>query len=212
MKTNMAKPLIIAGMALVLGFGVSACAPMAPAPTPNPTETQTPDPSATPDPTALTDIVAEMKKLSPAAGTDAAIAWEALTGPDGEYAAAASYQAVLDKFGQVEPYATILGAELKHIDALTRQLDRAGVTVPANPYLGNLEAPENLQLAAEAWAEGEILNVEMYDALLTQTTDSNLTRVLTNLRRSSQESHLPMFQLAVENGGTLTADQMPAGR
>jgi hypothetical protein len=209
MKTNIAKSLITAAMALALGFGVTACAPAAPAPTP--TETQTPTPTATPDPSALTDIVAQMKELSPAAGTDAAVAWEALTGPDGEFAAAASYQAVLDKFGQVEPYATILGAELKHIDALTRQLERAGVTVPVNPYLGKLEAPENLQLAAEAWAEGEILNVEMYDELLTQTTDANLTRVLTNLRRSSQESHLPMFQLAAENGGTLTADQMPAG-
>jgi hypothetical protein len=152
-----------------------------------------------------------MKELSPAAGTDAAVAWEALTGPDGEYAAAASYQAVLDKFGQVEPYATILGAELKHINALTRQLERAGVTVPANPYLGNLEAPADLETAAKAWAEGEILNVEMYDKLLTQTSDANLTRVLTNLRRSSQESHLPMFELAAENGGTLTPDQMPAG-
>ncbi len=164
MKTNFAKSLITAGMALALGFGVTACAPVAPAPI----ETQTPAPTATPNPSALTDIVAAMKELSPAAGTDAAVAWEALTGPDGEFAAAASYQAVLDKFGQVEPYATILGAELKHINALTRQLERAGVTVPANPYLGKLEAPENLQLAAEAWAEGEILNVEMYEFVFSQ--------------------------------------------
>jgi hypothetical protein len=149
-----------------------------------------------------------MAGLAPAEGTDAAIAWEALTGPDGEYAAAASYQAVLDKFGQVEPYATILQAELKHINALTRQLERAGVVVPENPYLGNLVAPENLRLAAEAWAEGEILNVAMYDELLAQAADTNLIRVLSNLRRSSQESHLPMFRLAAENGGTLTAEQM----
>jgi hypothetical protein len=111
----------------------------------------------------------------------------------------------------VEPYATILQAELKHINALSRQLDRAGVVVPANPYLGNLVAPENLQLAAEAWAEGESLNVQMYDELLAQTTDSNLTRVITNLRRSSQESHLPLFQLAAQNGGTLSSEQMPTG-
>ena len=45
-------------------------------------------------------------------------------GPDGEYAAAASYTAVLDAFGQVEPYATIQAAEQRHIDALTRQLQR----------------------------------------------------------------------------------------
>jgi hypothetical protein len=207
MKTKLTRALAPALLLGLLTVGVTGCSVASPAPT----VTQTPAPSATPNPAELTDIVATMKELSPAAGTDAAVAWEALTGPDGEYAAAASYQAVLDKFGQVEPYATILGAELKHINALTRQLERAGVTVPANPYLGNLEAPADLETAAKAWAEGEILNVEMYDKLLTQTSDANLTRVLTNLRRSSQESHLPMFELAAENGGTLTPDQMPAG-
>ncbi len=208
MKTNLLKPAIGIAIALTIGFGVSACVPeLAPAPT----ATKTPAPTATPDPGKLTDIVDLMEGLSPAEGSDAAIAWEALTSPDGEFAAAASYQSVLDKFGQVEPYATILQAELKHINALSRQLERAGVVVPANPYLGNLVAPENLQLAAEAWAEGEILNVQMYDELLAQTTDSNLSRVLTNLRRSSQESHLPLFQLAAQNGGTLNSEQMPSG-
>lgn len=196
------------GPALLLGLltvSVSGCSVAVP----KPPVTQTPAP--TPDASSLDAITSKLAEQAPAAGTDAAIAWEALTSPDGEYAAAASYQAVLDKFGQVEPYATILNAELKHINALTRQLERAGVTVPANPYLGNLEAPADLVAAAKAWAGGEILNVEMYDKLLTQTSESNLTRVLTNLRRSSQESHLPMFELAAENGGTLTADQMPAG-
>lgn len=206
MKTNLLKPLISISITIAIGLGVSACAP---AETPTPTATQTPTATATPDPGSLTDIVNLMAGLAPAEGTDAAIAWEALTGPDGEYAAAASYQAVLDKFGQVEPYATILQAELKHINALTRQLERAGVVVPENPYLGNLVAPENLRLAAEAWAEGEILNVAMYDELLAQAADTSLIRVLTNLRRSSQESHLPLFQLAAENGGTLSAEQMP---
>lgn len=186
-------------------MGVASCS----AAEPLPSVTQTPAPA--PQVSSLTEITAKLAELAPASGTDAAIAWEALTSPDGEYAAAASYQAVLEKFGQVEPYATILGAELKHINALTRQLERAGVNVPVNPYLGNLEAPADLEAAAKAWAEGEILNVEMYDKLLSQTSDTNLTRVLTNLRRSSQESHLPMFELAAENGGTLTADQMPSG-
>lgn len=211
MKTQLTRaiaPVLLIGL---LTAGVSGCSVAAPSPTVTETPTETPAPAQTPDASLLTDITAKLAEQAPAAGTDASVAWEALTGPDGEYAAAASYQAVLDKFGQVEPYATILSAELKHINALTRQLERAGVAVPANPYLGNLDAPADLVAAAKAWAEGEVLNVEMYDKLLAKTNDSNLTRVLTNLRRSSQESHLPMFELAAENGGTLTADQMPAG-
>jgi hypothetical protein len=63
-------------------------------------------------------------------------------------------------------------------------------------------------MAAEAWAEGEVLNVELYDDLISKTDNPNLLKVLGNLRRASLESHLPAFELAAENGGTLTSDQM----
>ena len=136
----------------------------------------------------------------------------ALMGPDGEYAALASYQAVLDEYGLVEPYATILNAESRHADALIRQLERLGLEVPENPYLGTIAAPADLQSAAEAWAEGEILNIELYDYLITQTDDSQLLKVLNNLRSASLDSHLPAFQAAAENGGTLDDMQSSGSR
>lgn len=144
----------------------------------------------------------------PDAGTDAGIAWFALMSSDGEYAAAASYQAVIDAFGPVEPYVTIKESEERHIEALIRQLERLGAEAPTNPYMGNIAAPADLETAARAWAEGEILNVDMYDELLLQTDNTNLVRVLTNLRRASLESHLPLFEAAAENGGVLTLEQM----
>jgi hypothetical protein len=113
--------------------------------------------------------------------TDEEVVLAALMGPEGEYAAAASYLAVLDEYGQVEPYATIFEAELRHADALIRQLERLGVEVPENPYLGEIAAPADLETAAEAWAEGEVANVELYDYLLTMTDDAQLTKVLENL-------------------------------
>jgi len=67
--------------------------------------------------------------------------------------------------------------EERHIDALTRQLERRGYDVPENPYLSVASPPADLQSAAEAWAEGEIANVEMYDDLIAQTDDKNLLRV-----------------------------------
>jgi hypothetical protein len=51
-------------------------------------------------------------------------------------------------------------------------------------------------------------NVKMYDDLIARASDPQLIRVLTNLRRSSLESHLPMFEAAAKNGGTLTTSQM----
>jgi hypothetical protein len=140
--------------------------------------------------------------------TDTEIVLAALMGPDGEYAAAASYLAVLDKYGSVEPYQTIYQAELRHIDALIRQLERLGEEVPENPYLGKITAPEDLVSAAEAWAEGEVLNVELYDLLISKTQNANLLNVLGNLRSASLDSHLPAFELAAQGDGTLTAEQM----
>jgi hypothetical protein len=140
--------------------------------------------------------------------TDTEIVLAALMGPDGEYAAAASYLAVLDKYGSVEPYQTFYQAELRHIDALIRQLERLGTDVPENPYLGKINAPEDLVSAAEAWAIGEILNVELYDQLISKTENASLLNVLGNLRIASLESHLPAFELAAQGDGTLTAEQM----
>ncbi len=149
-----------------------------------------------------------MSGSAPAAGTPAAAAWEALTGPEGEYLAEATYSAVIDKFGEVEPYLTIRAAEQRHATALVRQLERFGVDAPGNPYLRRVQAPGDIKAAAEAGVAGEIANVKMYDKLLTQTTDPALIRVLTNLRSASQAAHLPLFQAAAENDGTLTKQEM----
>jgi hypothetical protein len=198
------KTTIAAFAALALIGTLSACAIDA-----TDTAESAPTPSVVEETPALPPVPEiDITTGAPAAGTNEALAWEALMGPDGEYAAAASYESVLNTYGQVEPYATIYQAELKHADALIRQLERAGVAVPSNPYTGKIEAPADLTTAAEAWAEGEILNVQMYDELIAQSTDASLTRVLNNLRSASLDSHLPMFELAAANGGTLTPEQM----
>jgi hypothetical protein len=212
----MPKKIALISTLIVSSLVLAGCA-TAPAETEDALTTPTPTAetteSATPSPTESETEDAEKstataKPVIKAQMTDTEVILAALTGPDGEYAAAASYEAVLDKYGSVEPYATIYQAELRHISALVRQLERLGEPVPTNPYTGKIKAPKDLVTAAKAWAEGEILNVELYDDLLGKTDNANLIKVLENLRRASLESHLPAFELAAENGGTLTADQM----
>ncbi|MFV0461108.1 MAG: ferritin-like domain-containing protein [Actinomycetales bacterium] len=147
--------------------------------------------------------------LDPPQDPVAAAAWVALMDPEGEYAAAASYQAVIDRYGPVEPYVSIHAAELRHVQALTRQLERLGVSVPQNPWTDQVSAPADLPTAAQAWADGEVANIALYDALMADSAqDSRLQRVFANLRRASQEEHLPMFRAAAAGDGTLTAEQM----
>jgi hypothetical protein len=205
-STLIVSSLVLAGCATAPAE--TEVAATTPTPTAEASESPTPTESEAEESEETTE---DSKPVVKAKMTDTEIVLAALMGPDGEYAAAASYESVLDKYGQVEPYATIYQAELRHINALTRQLQNLGEPVPSNPYTGKIIAPKNLTSAAEAWAEGEILNVELYDDLIDKTDNSNLLRVLGNLRRASLESHLPAFELAAENGGTLTAEQM-AGR
>jgi hypothetical protein len=205
MMKNSHAPLAL-GAVVLLGL-LASCAPVATekavTETGNATNQSAPTVERSPSDTSWLLI-----EGAPESDLQAQVAWFALMSPDGEYAAAASYQAVIDAFGPVEPYSTIKEGEERHIDALIRQLERLGYEAPANPYLGEIEAPADLQTAAEAWAVGEIANVEMYDDLLELVGDSNIERVLTNLRRASLESHLPLFELAAQNGGTLELDQM----
>ena len=137
---------------------------------------------------------------------------EALTGPEGEYAAYAVYDAVIQEYGQIEPYLSIRQAEANHIAALQRQLDLYGVEYPKeNPYLGKIEAPGDLEAFAQAGVAAEIANVEMYDQLLSKVADyPSIVQVFENLRAASQNQHLPVFKEAAANGGSLTPAQMQA--
>ncbi|WP_457630686.1 ferritin-like domain-containing protein, partial [Oceanithermus sp.] len=137
---------------------------------------------------------------------------EALTGPEGEYAAYAVYDAVIQEYGNVEPYLSIRRAEANHIAALQRQLDLYGVDYPKeNPYLGKIEAPGDLEAFAQAGVEAEIANVEMYDQLLTKVAGyPGIVNVFQNLRSASLNQHLPIFKEAAANGGSLTPAQMQA--
>ncbi len=140
--------------------------------------------------------------LNPAAKT---ALLTALAGPEGEYAARATYAAILAKFGAgVQPYANIYQAEVKHIAALEQQCVKYGVPIPPDTYLGNVTAPASLLEAAQTGVVAEILNVAMYDDLLGQLQGyPSLVQVFTNLRDASLNNHLPAFEAAVANGGSL---------
>ena len=123
---------------------------------------------------------------------------DALVGPEGEYAAYATYAAILDAYGQVNPFSNIMASEAKHIDALKSVLDSYGVAYPQeNPYLGAVDVPESLAAAAQAGVDAEIANVALYGQQLAAVADyPDIVEVFVNLQTASQEKHLPAFQRA----------------
>jgi hypothetical protein len=137
---------------------------------------------------------------------------EALAGPVGEYNAYAGYNAIVAKFGPVQPYSNIMAAEANHIAALQNALRTYGVAYPANPYLGKITAPNTLLEAAQAGVDEEEANVAMYDRLiLAVKAYPNLVRVMTQLKTASLEKHLPALQAALANGGECTGTCIGCG-
>lgn len=113
-----------------------------------------------------------------------------------EYRAAATYAAVLEKFGMRRPFSMIIRAEEQHISRLKALYDKYGITVPENSYLGSVVAPVSFSAACQTGVAAEISNVALYDKQLipVATEYPDIVRVFENLRDASELRHLPAFQ------------------
>jgi hypothetical protein len=119
---------------------------------------------------------------------------------DDEYRAHATYRQVLADHGEdVLPFANIVEAEARHIDALVGLFHRYGVEVPENPWPGRVARFASVTEACRAGVDAEIENAALYDRLLVSTERPDILTVYRNLQQASQENHLPAFQRGAEH-------------
>ncbi len=111
-----------------------------------------------------------------------------------EFGAQALYQSVLDKFGNVSPFNDIVLSEARHASALINQAQKYGIPVPEFPSIEGLSAFKTVDEACQAGVDAEIADAELYDELMSFTTNSALIRVYTNLQKATLDSHLPAFE------------------
>lgn len=111
-----------------------------------------------------------------------------------EFGAQALYQSILDKFGNETPFNDIVLSEARHASALINQAQKYGIPVPEFPSSEGLPAFETVTEACQAGVDAEIADAELYDELMSFTTNSALIRVYTNLQKASLDSHLPAFK------------------
>ena len=127
-----------------------------------------------------------------------AILTEAL---EDEYKARASYQCVLNKFGDVRPFSNIIASENWHIGALSVLFQKYDIAIPDDNWETKVEAPTSRLAACESGVAAEIENAAMYDRLIKLAEAyPDVQAVLRQLQRASQEDHLPAFQRCVARG------------
>lgn len=111
-----------------------------------------------------------------------------------EYGALNMYQSIITQLGNVYPFSQIVLSEQQHINALVRQAEKYGMTVPVNPGLATQPTFTTLAQACQVGVNAEIADAALYDTLKPVTTHSDLLQVYNNLQLASLNSHLPAFQ------------------
>lgn len=120
-----------------------------------------------------------------------------------ERQALATYQAVLERFGEVRPFVYIALAEQRHIDALLGIYARYGVPVPLDESQPE-SATRSLNLAelCQIGVAAEIENVRLYDEQLLPSVQAHpdISSVLRALRDASADNHLRAFERCSSRG------------
>lgn len=119
-----------------------------------------------------------------------------------EYKSRATYNKILDTFGQVLPFANIVNAENRHVEALAYLHERYGVAIPADTWATKAPAYATLLEAGQAAVQAEIDNGALYDKLSANVTNPEVSNVFNALQFATMEHHLPAFQrlVAVQSG------------
>jgi len=127
---------------------------------------------------------------------------------DDEYRAYATYQVIIEKFGDVRPFTNIIRAEDRHASFLKPLFTKYGLNVPENPYLSGdsrPKAPATLKEACELGVQAEIDNAALYDGKVLPAVKDypDITDVAILLRDASRNNHLSAFQRCVDRGGRM---------
>ncbi len=125
---------------------------------------------------------------------------------DDEFRAASFYEAVLEKFKGVQPFINIIDAERRHARRLEGLLAAADAPIPKNPYAEGGKspppAPPTLGAACEMGVDAEIENAALYDRLMAAVDGyAEVEAAMRDLRRASQENHLPAFRRCSQRRG-----------
>ncbi len=112
-----------------------------------------------------------------------------------EYKARALYEKVIRTFGSVRPFSAIVGAEVRHAQALLNLFQKYGLKAPANPWTpAKLPTYSSVEEACQGGVKAEIDNAAIYDRLLKLDLPQDVRSVFMNLRDASTDNHMAAFQ------------------
>lgn len=108
-----------------------------------------------------------------------------------------TYSAIIETFGNINPFVNTKEAEAVHYSALMPLCEKLNVKIPLNNWALKIEVPNDLLECCELAVAYELNNIKMYDNLLEYTNDEEIKDTLYKLQAASFNTHLPSFRAAV---------------
>lgn len=117
-----------------------------------------------------------------------------------EYLAQATYEQIINTYGDVKPFTKIVLAEQQHINLLLPLFETYGITVPENQAASQVVLPDSIASALATGVEAEKANIAMYEAFLAQDNLNDDVRSVFELLKTASEHHLAAFSKDRING------------
>ena len=115
-----------------------------------------------------------------------------------EYHAYETYRKVIETFGNQMPFISVIEAEIKHYEELTKLLEKYNVPLPVNDWYEKIVLPNTLVECCEVGVAAEIDNIQMYDNLLLYVDEyPDIQDTLYRLQAAAYNDHLPAFRQCV---------------
>lgn len=113
-----------------------------------------------------------------------------------EYNAKATYEVIIEQYGEVKPFINIVKAEQTHIDLLLPLFETYQITLPEDVDKDTLVIPATIEEALSIGVDAEIANIALYEAFL-ETDIPDDVRVVFEKLMAASENHLEAFSKAL---------------
>ena len=117
-----------------------------------------------------------------------------------EYLAQATYEQIINTYGDVKPFTNIVLAEQQHINLLLPLFETYGISVPENQAASQVVLPDSIASALATGVEAEKANIAMYEAFLAQDNLNDDVRSIFELLKTASIHHLAAFSKDRLNG------------
>jgi hypothetical protein len=114
-----------------------------------------------------------------------------------EYHAKATYEVIIEQYGEITPFTNIVQAEETHIQLLLPLFESYDITLPEALDKDTLDVPSSIDALLQIGIDAEIANIALYEAFLETDLPADVQIVFQKLMAAS-ENHLNAFTKALQ--------------